>query len=221
LISLSVAKGSGRVATVELPASGRVLARRPPPDQVVGDRCVDPQPLLRRDVLAHRANRTNFGEAACLVLPDTREFGKTQLAVAIGLRANAGGYPVQFDTADVWQSGFPATQTESHLESEVSELRPRTSLVIDDVGHTRSTPVQRNGAGSSRPTVTSEGRTPPPRRGRSATGDTASPRRSRRSRISNFVHHAEIRPLGEHSHPGGRCRDTTTAQTRDQWGWGQ
>ena len=131
-----------------------------PPDQVVGDRCVDPQPLLRRDVLAHRANRTNFGEAACLVLLDTREFGKTQLAVGLGLRANAGGYTVQFDTADVWQSEFPATQAENHLEPEVRELRRRTSLVIDDVGDTRSTPVQQHCAAT---------RGPPsrPRRGRS------------------------------------------------------
>lgn len=62
----------------------------------------DPQPSLRRDVLAHLATTTFIPKAENVILLGPPEVGKTHLAIGLAVKAVQAGYPVLFDTATGW-----------------------------------------------------------------------------------------------------------------------
>lgn len=107
------------------PVSGirlRTRAAHVPRITMLGDLNVGHQLILLREVLEHPTASTYLAEADG-VGPLGPRAGKTRLAVALGYRAIAGGYAVQFDPAVGWPAELQTAHAEKHPEPGLREPR--------------------------------------------------------------------------------------------------
>lgn len=140
------------------PVSGirlRTRAAHVPRITMLGDLNVGHQLILLREVLEHPTASTYLAEADG-VGPLGPRAGKTRLAVALGYRAIAGGYAVQFDPALGWPAELQTAHAEKHPEPELREPRRCKPLRIDEAGGTRPTSVPRYCSADTRLTATSD-----------------------------------------------------------------
>lgn len=89
---------------------------------MLGDLNVGHQLTLLREVLEHPTASMYLAEAAGVGRLGPRA-GRTRLAVALGYRAIAGGYAVQFDPAVGWPAELQTAHAEKHPEPGLREPR--------------------------------------------------------------------------------------------------
>ncbi|MCZ4540440.1 IS21-like element helper ATPase IstB [Dietzia maris] len=192
----------------------RTRAARFPQVKTLEDFNVDHQPTLRRDVLAHLATSTYIGKPGNVVLLGPPGVGKTHLAIALGHKAIAAGYAVQFDTAVGWLTRLQAAHAGNRLEAELRKLRRYKLLIIDEVGYI---PFDSDAANLffqlvahryEQGSILVTSNMPFGRWGEIFADDIVAA-----AMIDRLVHHAEVLTLGGQSYRTKTRRDLMTAQT--------
>lgn len=101
------------------------------------------QPSIDQKVIKELATGRFIADSDNVLLLGPPGVGKTHLAVAIGLKACAGGYRTQFVTAAALTASLTRAHAENRLEEKLKQLVQPKLLIIDEIGYL---PIERLGA---------------------------------------------------------------------------
>lgn len=101
------------------------------------------QPSIEVKVIRELATGRFIADADNVLLLGRRVWGKTHLAVGIGLKACALGYRTMFTTAAGLVTSLVRAHNENHLEEKLKYLVQPKLLIIDEIGYL---PIERLGA---------------------------------------------------------------------------
>ena len=113
----------------------RIAAAHFPQIKTIEDFSFDHIPTAPRDLIAHLATTTFVAKRENVVLLGPPGTGKTHLAIALGIKAAEGAYPVAFASATGWINRLAGAHARGDLERELRRIHRFRLLVIDEVGY--------------------------------------------------------------------------------------